>query len=45
VPYARRRNVRTAPVLVNERRHERRRSLVRADNERSSKFAAESSHA
>src|SRR3979411_2805823 len=37
VPYARRRNVRTAPVLVNERQ----RSLVRPDNERSSLFAEE----
>src|ERR1700688_43881 len=34
VPYARRRNLRTTPVLVNERQ----RSLVRADNERSSTF-------
>src|ERR1700737_4440309 len=37
VPYARRRNVRTAPVLVNERQ----RSLVSAADERSSAFAEE----
>jgi hypothetical protein len=41
VPYARRRNVRTAPVLVNERR----RSLVRADNERSPWSCSTSSRA